>query len=115
MSTFHLVVYTPPSVFLLLVVLYNIKSYEKQTGQSVHPTPTPIGLPVITSFQNQIRLSSHADALLLDLLPNLAAWFKLHSNSTNTPRSYPAIVPFPSSTHSTASLPVHLWLRQDSL
>ena len=52
--------------------------------------------------------SPHADALLLDLQPNLVAWFKLHSNSTNTCHSTPTTVPSPSSTHFTVSLPACL-------
>jgi hypothetical protein len=92
---------------------------RNQNGQSDHPTHTPIrlSLPILLSPRSCIesQLPSHADALLLDLQPNLIAWFKLHSNSRNTCRSNPATVPSPSSTHFTASLPVRLRRRRDSL
>ncbi len=86
---------------------------RNQNGQSDHPTHTPIRLPlpILLSPRSCIKSqlpSPHADALLLDLQPNLVAWFKLHSNSTNTRHSTPTTVPSPSSTHFTASLPVRL-------
>jgi hypothetical protein len=85
---------------------------RNQNGQSNHQTHAPIRLPlpILLSPRSCIesQLPSHASALLLDLQPNLAAWFKRHSNSTNTCCSTPTTVPSPSSTHFTVSLPVCL-------
>jgi hypothetical protein len=95
---------------------YAVRNQNSQFGHPAH-TPIRLRLPILLSPRSCIesQLPSHADALLLDLQPNLVAWFKLHSNSTNTPHSNPATVISPSSTHFTASLPVCLWRRRDSL
>jgi hypothetical protein len=88
---------------------YAVRNQNGQSGQQIHP-PIRLPLPILLSPRSCIesQLPSHASALLLDLQPNLVAWFKRHSNSTNTRCSTPTTVPSPSSTHFTVSLPMCL-------
>jgi hypothetical protein len=88
---------------------YAVRNQNGQSNQQTH-TPIRLPLPILLSPRSCIesQLPSHASALLLALQPNLVAWLKRHSNSTNTRCSTPTTVPSPSSTHFTVSLPVCL-------
>jgi hypothetical protein len=89
---------------------YAVRNQNDQSDQQTH-TPIRLPLPILLSPRSCIKsqLPSNADDLQLDLpQPNLVAWFKRHSNSTNTLPSVPTTVPSPSSTHFTVSLLVCL-------